>query len=697
MLRTIKGSVYDPTSSRAGSGGDLILRMSNLLKRGRGIESYWECTAGPQDLSENIAATALTGTIALTANSKTVTGTTTLFKTELHLGQFFLVVDATAHRSFLCVVERIASDTLLLISRAPTASVSGKTGYRLPIIFAVDAQRGTMLRGNVIRLDKGTLFSVGDGTFRLNGSALGGSSLTASRTPKVSILDPATGNYTHFSLGLPVPAKPTLANVAAGTKGMQPATYGIVVTAERIETVGYGNPSLVATVTIAAGERIEIDFGAMDATSGQNAWGVWGTRYVDAQDTSGKNYLNGPWFRVLVGSGDNGQVIAADLTANKIKTEWLDAEIENNDLITFDNDAPPNAEFVGLFNSVPVWISCAGPGDTSPGIRIFPAKPSNIEAAPSGLAYPTSPPEIILGVVSALGHLYLLTTNHLQATVGTGNDDLPIIIQPFWKSGFINPFQVDVSNGWIYGCTTAGPSRSIGEGDEQEADRSWAWPITEFSKNWTTGHMLVKHDPLTDCMCYFESAHSLNSSGYWQTRIWLWGLEEQEWVADWLLTSTTGDMVVSGVATVGDHLEFLCGGRQSDDSVVVRTYRFDTGSGPTPYYIAPQFANSDEERRPKRVGPGTWVTGKLTAGLLKIYGALSGQAVPVSDLEAGTNSLVSLTLSNGSNVIDGAMQQVNVKNLKSHTVRVSGTWDGTGERDRIDMVAYESFVQGARR
>lgn len=669
--------------------------MSNLLKRGNGSQAYWESAANPLDLSETIASTALTGTIALTANSTTVAGTLTLFTTELHLGQFFLVVDAVGHQSFLGVVERIISATSLIISRAPAASVSGKTGYRLPIIFPMDSQRGTALRGNVVRNDRGTLFSVGNGTFRLNGAALS-ATLALTANPKVSLFNSGAGTYTHFDLGLPIPTGQTVTNVAGGTKDMQPASYSVVLTAERAEYPGGGNPSERYDVTIATGERVQISFGAMDTTSGQSAWGVWATRFIDSLGAD-KNYLNGPWFRVNAGSGPDGQVLAADLTANVLITEWLDAEIEANRLVTFDNDAPPDAEFVALFNGVPVWISTHGPGDLSPGPFISPAKPSNIEAAPAALSYPTSPPETILGVVSALGRLYLLTTNHLQIAQGTPSELVPVIVRPFWKAGFKNPYQLTFVDNMLYGNSTAGPVRSVAEGDEQKTARDWAGALTEFTTAWVSGHILVEHDPLNDAVCYFFSAYSLNASGFWTTRVWLWGLSEQDWIGDVLLTSTTRDCIVSGVAKVGDYLDILMGGRLANDSVEVLTYRFDQGTSAVDYYLAPSFVDSGEELRAKRIGPDVRVTGKITSGSVKVYGAGPTEALPVADLEAGTNSLATLTLSNATNVTEGACLKVNVKNVRQHTVRVSGTWNGTAPRDRIEEVVYEHSVSGSRK
>lgn len=694
MIRTVRSAEYNPSLPRTGSTGDYVFRMSNLIKRGRGDSSYFEVGGVPESLSESIGVTALTGTIALTLNSTTVTGTGTLFTTELHLGQFFFVLDSVGVRSHLCVVERIISDTSVIIAVAPTYSVSGKTGYRMPVIFPVDTQRGTALRGNVVRLDKGTLFSVGDGTFRLNGSAIS-ATLALTRTPKVSIYNSGAGTYTHFNLGLPTPATPTVTNVAGGTKGMQPGSYSIVITAERAEYTGFGNPSARADVTIAAGERLEINFGAMDATSGQSAWGVWGTRYIDFLGAD-KNYLNGPWFRVMCGSGPNGQVLAADLTANKIITEWLDGEIESNELVTFDNDPPPKAEFVSVFNGVPVWISCAGPGDTSPGPFIFPAKPSNIEAAPTQIAYPTSPPETILGVFSALGRLYFLTTNHLQVGIGTSNDLAPIVIQPFWKAGFKNPYQLTFVSGVLYGCTTAGPTRSVSSGDQQEEERTWAAAIGELSKNWVMAHVLVAHDPLNDAICFFHSADSLNINGYWTTKVYMWGLTQEEWIGNITLSASSGDCIVSGVATVGNHLEFLMGGRLGTSSTVLGTYRFDTGTTSTDYYLAAQYSDFGSEERP-HVIKGIRATGKLTDASLKVYGAGPSGTLNVTDIENGTNALATVTIANTTNVVQGQINKVNVKNLSASTVKLEGRWAGSDSRDRIDEIAIHAEIVGSRK
>jgi hypothetical protein len=771
MIRTLRGSLrYNPSAPRSGGEGDCVFRMSNLIKRGRGDgDAYWECSGGSANLGGTTSTSALTGTITFLSGADTLTGTGTAFTTELRAGQFFFCIDAANARSFYFVVKAVTSDTSVRVWRPAPISAVGTAGHRMPVIFPVDSQRGTLIKGNSVRFDKGTIFTVGDGVLRLDGSALAGSSLTATKAPKVSIYDSVTGNYSNSTLGLPTPSKPTLAHstisvsaatnanpvvfttgaahgltsgqrvlisgatgswvpvngtftitktgastftipvdstgfgalagtvVVGGAKGQQSATYSIVVTAERQETIGYGNPSEAATVAYTAGEFTEIDFGAFDAPSGSNAWGVWASRYVDSLD-SGKNYLNGPWFRVLCGSGPNGQVIAADLTSNKIKLDWLDAEIESNPIVTFDNDAPPAAEFVAVLNGVPVWISCQGPGGTSPGPFIFPAKPSNIEAAPASIAFPTSPPQTILGVFSALGRLYLLTTNDLQIAQGTPDERAPVIIRPFWKAGFANAFQLTFVNGVLYGNTVSGPSRSIGDGDEQEAEKTWAAPIVEFTRQWNPGHVLVAYDPLNDAVCYFHSAYARNSSGYYYTRVWMWGVQQQDWIGDLVIDSATSDVCVSGVATIGDHLEFVVAGTLAGTIPYAAAYGFETGIGPTSYYAAMNFTDDGEETRPKRIGPTVRATGRNGGGSVTIHGAGPSQVVPVSDLETGSNPLASVGFTSASDVKQGAAGKVNVKGQMVWTVRYSGTWGGgTGEKDRLEEVVVEYSIQGSRR
>jgi len=365
-----------------------------------------------------------------------------------------------------------------------------------------------------------------------------------------------------FELGFDDAAQPSLAAVGGGIKGMQGANYSIVVTEARKETVSYGNPSLRADVTIATGDQIACTFPAL-TTPGANARIVWVTTFTDSLGAD-LNYLNGPWHRLRL--IDDTEVAAGGGTIN---LEWLDAEVENNELVSFNNDAPTDAEFVEMLNAIPVWISCQGQGNltdpdfTSPGPFIVPAKPNNIEAAPLEFAFSSSPPETILGVTAAQGRLFLPTTNKLQIAQSTPSDVVPILIRPFWSDGFANPYQLDYIDGWLYAFTVGGPTRSIGEGDVVDTQRNWAADIYETTKHWIVGQVLNRYDPFNDAMIYFHAMDRLNDAGFWTTRWRAYGISVNEWIGAGELTADDKDMIVSGVATVGERLELIVSGRRA--------------------------------------------------------------------------------------------------------------------------------------
>jgi hypothetical protein len=563
--RTVHGGAFIPTTPRSGNQGDTIFRVESMALRGRDDHQYWEVIASERDLDEDSPLVALTGTIDLVANDPTILGTGTLFLSELHIGQFVVVVDAAPTQ--VLVVKRIVSDTEYEAWRAPSASLSAQTGYRMSILDTVNQDHYTMLWGSLVRLDKGSLLSAGNGVVRINGSAVPGMSLSATPEPQISIYDSATGNFSNYTMGMNEPTAPTLAAVGGGTKGMQGGNYSLVITPNRTATQGYNNPSLRADVTIATGDMIAITFPAMDLVNGQDSWGVWVTTFADTLGAD-LNYLNGPWhFYVIV---DSTQVSSAGGTFN---IEYYDAEVEANEIVSFNNDPPPQASGIELLNFTPVWWGGRGPSytrgatttvDPAPGPFIMPAKPNNIEAAPADIQFASSPPETLIGAVSAQGRIYLLTPNHLEIAQATPDQRVPIIIRPFWKDGFSNPYQLVFVNGNLYGFTLAGPTRSVGDGDEIEAEKAWAGDVSEITDPWamlTAGHVLVGYSPSKDAICFFHAADELNTDGFWTTKMLMYGLPQQQWIGARTISRSAADSIVSGVTTVGEKMLLTMGGR----------------------------------------------------------------------------------------------------------------------------------------
>lgn len=575
--RVIRAGPLIATAPRTGNLNDnSAFRIQNMILRGfRESYRYWEEWAGLGDLSEAVPMVALTGTLSIDETTSTVTGIGTLFTQECHLGQFICAIPADNSASYLLVVQQVIDDATMVIWGLPDGTASGLTGWRMPIIFPINNERGEALRGNVLKLDRGSFIGVGDGTFYLNGQVLPGTSLTLSRQPTLALYNATLNSYSCFVLGMDTSAPPTLAAVGGGSK-MQGGSYSLVITPARKETGGYNNPSDRADVTIATNDMIAVTFPAMDTANGQDAWIVWGTTFADTLGAD-LNYLNGPWrrFRMF----DNTEVSSAGGTIN---IEYYDAEIENNELVSFNNDPPTDAEFVQMLNANLTYLSCQGQGNitdpefTSPGPFIVSSKPRNIEAAPLEFAFSTSPPENILGGTPAQGRIYLPSINTLQIAQGTPSSVIPVIIRPFWLDGFANPYQITFINGYLYGYTLSGPARSVGDGDQIEAQRDWAADVSEITDQWNSGKVLAEYDPLYNAWVIFHPADRLNAAGFWTTKWLMYGIAEQEWLGAGEIgveeydregnpipgAWQTQDHIVCGVAKVGENLELLMSGRK---------------------------------------------------------------------------------------------------------------------------------------
>ena len=691
-LKNFRPSPYIPSSPRSGDNSPFIFRAKNLWIRGKD-KFYAECYAGSESLGESIPPVAITGTIAFTTTSKTITGTSTLFTSELSPGQFLLA------GTEIIVVDQVLSNTSLTVHRAPTANGSSITAYRMPVLFELDKSRGTLLRGNAIRFEQGHILGVGSGTLRENGNIISG--FSASKSPKLALFDANTQTYTSvFTLGLSAPSGVTGAAVSGGTRGMTAGERGIRICRGRKATAkGYGNPGENITVTTTAGQQIELDFTSEVAVSdnGFDGWWIFITEYVSG---SSLTQDEGPWYKWKF-------ITADDLTSNKYTFEILNSEITRSELLTFNNDAPCDADFVAMLTGYPILVSCQGkgtatkPDGTSPGPFIVPFKPNNMEAAP--LSYPnpvsTSPPETILGFKTAAGRLFLMTANKLQFGAFTGNAAFPITIRPFWQTGFANPYNLAFVNGVLYGATTAGFTRSIAEGDEGAEEHQFAADVEEDSNTWNKGHVLVEYDPKNEAMCFFYSGAYKNDSGYWVTVVLPYLLNKGFWNPPIILESTTQDMIVSGVANVNGFLEFLAGGRKSGGSVGVDTYRFDTGSGQSiNWYLAWGYSDDGAEQNAKNI-KGFRVTGRFSNATLGIHGSTSDTDIDVTTLEANNSGSLSgaIALDNASNMRLNEWNKIRVPNCLIYTPRIEGTWSGSGEKSRVDEIVLSVNVGGLRK
>lgn len=314
---------FVPTTSLAGSEPTRLFRGQNIVVKALGDMARLETFPGVRSLSENyeIDAWTLTGTVIWTANSTTVTITGGAALSELRPGQMFIA------GAEVFVVNRVVSDTSIIVERAPTTTDAvGTTGHFMPTLFEVDNRRGVLRRGNAIAIDRRDLLFVGQGNLYLNGTD---TTFAASRRPQR--LQRATdGTYTLVPFGFPnAPPRPVFTvGFGAGQKNMQAGKYSFMASYWNSVTGGFSNPSdLVKTetggaeLTITAGGFFNCDVTDIIAAKPTNADGViiWGSLSGGGvADINASNFNQGAWYEVARVQFTAKTVTAVDTGADTI-------------------------------------------------------------------------------------------------------------------------------------------------------------------------------------------------------------------------------------------------------------------------------------------------------------------------------------------------------------------------------------------
>lgn len=325
QTKSLKASLFRPSTSLSGDEPPTVLRGENAVLRGPQGQQYFEVFPGNRDLGENYnlasGGFALTGTIATTADSAVITGTSTLFRDELHIGQLILATNGEVF-----AVKEVTSQTSFIAYNTALASTSGLTAYRLPQLFEIERKRGVLMTGKAIEFASGHKIAVGSGTLYINGAVLPGTSLVATKTPQVAIYDPATETYSVKPLGFASKPPPPVITVltSGGTKRIPVGTkksFKIAYwTGEPGGTGGHGNAcdpvKLTGTSTVIEVSNIngcfQFDFTTSmvgmpshakgfiiyESLAGKEVTAITsggGTTTVSSPNES--NYDHGPWYK----------------------------------------------------------------------------------------------------------------------------------------------------------------------------------------------------------------------------------------------------------------------------------------------------------------------------------------------------------------------------------------------------------------
>lgn len=608
---------YIPSQPKIGRGvPDSVFAGENAIKETWG----WRTYGGSADQSETRAASAPVYTISLVSGqAEAICSSGATCKADFRVKQHVVI----ARKLYL--IEAIPADDRLRLAPTPDVTISGQTINKVPVLSPVNADRITLTAGNAVGYRNAAIFAIGDGSLYKNGAALS-PPLTATTALMVAYPLPA-GGYDSRPAGFTTPAKPTVASGAAGTKNQPTGSYWIAVARKRKGFRGYGTFSERANLTIAvAGNKLQVTLGAFATSEGQDAWVVAVNRISERTQERPDLWL----------------VQEYDVQSTAVEFDFFDDELLEK--ATYDNDAPPAAQYVFTLGGYLGVAGCGGPPDssgieTTPGSEIAAAKASNPEAFSPFARTPTDLGEIVVGIQTGELVAFVQTPNTMQVLSLTGSTINPFAIRAAWFNGFAHQFSGVVAGEMFYGLTDQGLYRTLGK-DNYAPDDSFAAKVKSDFANLVRERVFLGFDPINKLVVVFWSNAQQGAGSGWQTLAWSFNVEQGHWNTPVVMGDGTTDFTVTSCASVGGKLLFAT----SDG----KTYRWDFGGATQAGYLAFPFAEDASQhlktvRRVKLIGNAN---GKLRLYKnLDVTGLRSGASAAEKTLtQGGTGQSVEHTI-----------------------------------------------------
>jgi hypothetical protein len=179
--------------------------------------------------------------------------------------------------------------------------------------------------------------------------------------------------------------------------------------------------------------------------------------------------------------------------------------------------------------------------------------------------------------------------------------------------------------------------------------------------------------------------------------------EEVEWVG-WFgaLKNGTGGLGSSEESSEESSSEESSEEEPDFGDLGVDTWQFDTPEDleadrdPIDYFIAWQMMDNSAEARNKVVKFAR-ITAKAGSPVLKIFAASPGDEISIDDIEDGANARATVNFPTTTEITRSERKKLQIKNLSIWTAHYSGTWDGTGMKDRLDELVLEGNVHGTQK
>lgn len=566
----------------------------------------------------------------------------------------------------------------LAAAAAGTTSISSSTNAS-PIVVTTGSAHG-LYTGQEVEISN-----------HLINTAANGRWFITALTSTTFSLDGSTGNGVGGATG----------TISGSPEGMVAGNYNIRIVNRNTTTNGYSQPSPVsAPVTLTTGQFIQITFNTA-MLDDQDAYDIYGTRFLDESTATTEARYNGPWYKVATITATNLQTTATPTgreSGTSIRIAYRDLEIANaTQILTFNNFLPREAEFLDIINGFPIYFSCQGKDransttSRAPGPAAIPAKPSNPEAVFLDKTITTAGADVIVGEFNAKSRIYALCQNSLQTLILTTLDEEPITFRSLWNSGFRNPYNVAFVKEYLYGFSTQKIVRSVAGGDDSAMEFEFTSDVRDYIEDWPCGHILVSYDPKNRAVLFIYSAAE-KRNGYWVSIALPFLLDKQVWNPPIILQKANTDFIVSGVATVNENLILVAGGRTSGGSVSFGTYIFDGGDSDTKsWYLAWAYSDDGFSVNAKTI-KGASLIGRFASSNTKVqlYGMRPSGVLQFGDLEAGTNDLGAYTFGATAGIGRVRARAMDLGPFSLYTTRVSGSYTTTV--DRLDALILGAEV-----
>jgi hypothetical protein len=330
-----------------------------------------------------------------------------------------------------------------------------------------------------------TIFLIGGGHLRVNGTTIAG----VSATSNLQLVLFAGGGYSSanlFQAGLAAPAAPTLSPTGAGAKNT--GTFTFVFTKVRTATGAESKPSPPSNVATATQQQL---------VGNVPLFGTWtdGTDAYNVYFTPANFGVKGPWLFL-------DQKVAADLDGSgNFTVEFSDAEL-TPDEPPLDFDIPPAGTHAWQMGNVMIV------GGTYGGFGISSSVPNYFEAYPPISTYFL--PEELVGTAGGPqdGFTLLICKGSTHAAVWTGAPDGPAIIaRPLWKNiGFSTVNAVTIAGKDVYGFTEK--QGIVRTGPNGEPDFEFARRIAPETTTWVAANVMAGFSP-TENLVYFSDGNKM--------------------------------------------------------------------------------------------------------------------------------------------------------------------------------------------